>query len=82
MTKATKMMGLGGCIRFDEFFDEFSRNLDLDIWILPLGNEKMNFRKSQVETWQRYGICALKEDGQWDLWDVDLLNHWTSGWAG
>ena len=32
----------------------------------------MNFRKSQVETWQRYGICALKEDGQWDLWDVDL----------
>lgn len=44
------------------------------IW-MPLGNEKMNFRKSQVETWQRYGICALKEDGQWDLWDVDLLNR-------
>ena len=37
--KATKMMGLGGCIRFDEFFDEFSRNLDLRIW-MPLGNER------------------------------------------
>lgn len=48
-----------------------------EIW-MPLGNEENEFplrKASQVETWQRYGICALKEDGQWDLWDVDLLNH-------
>ena len=37
--------GLGGCIRFDEFFDEFSRNsrnLDLDIWDLDAVGKRKN----------------------------------------
>ena len=55
-----------------------------ETWIWISGScrwETKGISLSQVETWQRYGICALKEDGQWDLWDVDLqtIEHQVGG---